>query len=241
MAVPAGVSMARTRLAGNLMVTMTTDTETGSTHLSGSDGQPGPEGPAPADGRQLRRRRNREAVVEALLDLYSQGNLRPSAEEIATQSGLSPRSLFRYFDDVDDLIREAVDRQIERAIPLVMIDAAPDAPVAVKVAALVEQRFRLFGAVGNAAAVVRLRSPFQPLLAASLAQNRAFLRSQMERLFAPELAGMAPEVAVRSLAAADVLASFESRHLLCSDQGLDIDQARAVMAEALVTILGRTG
>jgi AcrR family transcriptional regulator len=219
---------------------MATDTDTGSTHLSRADGPPAPARPATTDGRQLRRERNREAVVEALLDLYSRGNLRPSAEEIAARSGLSPRSLFRYFDDVDDLIRAAIDRQIERAIPLVPIEAAPDAPVTAKVGALVDQRFRLFGAVGNAAAVTRLRSPFQPLLAAELTRNRAFLRAQMEALFAPELAAMAPEVAARSLAAADVLASFESRHLLCHDQGLDVDQAKAVMAEALVTIFGRT-
>ncbi len=220
---------------------MPTDMETEPTHLSSPEGVPA-EVPQPAttDGRQLRRERNREAVVEALLDLYSQGNLRPSAEEIAIRSGLSPRSLFRYFDDIDDLIREAVDRQIGRAIPLVPIDATPDAPVAAKVAALVDQRFRLFGAVGNAASVLRLRSPFQPLLAVSLAQNRAFLRSQMERLFAPELAAMEPEVAARSLAAADVLASFESRNLLCHDQGLHIDQAKSVMTDALVTIFART-
>ena len=58
---------------------------------------PDPAGPGPTDrpgsgtdGRQLRRRRNREAVVEALLDLYREGNLRPSTEEIAARSGLSP-------------------------------------------------------------------------------------------------------------------------------------------------------
>ena len=141
--------------------------------------------PASTDGRQLRRERNREAVVEALLDLYSDGDLRPSTEEIAARSGLSPRSLFRYFDDVDDLIRAAIARQEARAIPLVPIDATPDAPLEAKIAALVDQRFRLFHAVGNAAAVSRLRSPFQPLLATELTRNRAFLRTQMMNLFAP--------------------------------------------------------
>jgi AcrR family transcriptional regulator len=88
----------------------------------GSDGGQ----PATTDGRQLRRRRNREAVVEALLDLYRDGNLSPSTEEIAERSGLSPRSLFRYFDDVNDLVRSAVERQQERAIPLAVIDIAPE-------------------------------------------------------------------------------------------------------------------
>lgn len=234
--------MAAARTSGNVMATVSTALETESTRPSSSDGGvPGvPATQAPAattDGRQLRRERNREAVVEALLDLYSEGNLQPGAEEIATRSGLSPRSLFRYFEDVDDLVRAAIDRQKERAIPLVPIDAAPDAPLEEKVAALVDQRFRLFGAVGNAATVSRLRAPFQPLLATDLAQNRAFLRSQMEVLFAPELAAMEPEDAARALAAADVLASFESRHLLCHDQGLDPALAKSVMTGAMVTLL----
>src|ERR1700676_3605848 len=117
-------------------------TSTGGADPDGTIRPDAPDGVT--DGRQLRRERNREAVVEALLDLYSEGNLNPSTEEIACRSGLSPRSLFRYFDDVDDLIRIAVDRQRTRAIPLVPIDASADAPLAVKVAALIDQRFRLF-------------------------------------------------------------------------------------------------
>jgi AcrR family transcriptional regulator len=188
------------------------------------------------DGRQLRRERNREAVVEALLDLYRDGNLQPSSEEIAERSGLSPRSLFRYFDDVEDLVRAAIRRQQERAIPLVPIDAGPDAPFETKVTALVEQRFRLFEAVGNAAGVLRLRSPFQPLLAAALSRNRAFLRWQLGTLLAPELAGLGT-AADSALAAADVVTSFESRHLLLEDQGLTRTQAMAVMVESLLALL----
>ena len=62
---------------------------------------------------------NREAVVDALLDLYAEGNLRPGTDEIAERAGISPRSLFRYFEDADDLAGEAVARQLARALPLV--------------------------------------------------------------------------------------------------------------------------
>jgi AcrR family transcriptional regulator len=179
--------------------------------------------------------RNREAVVEALLDLYREGNLSPNAEQIAARSGLSPRSLFRYFDDVDDLIRAAIHRQQTKALPLVMIEATPESPFEAKVAALVEQRFRLYDAVGNAATVARLRAPFSPVLDDTLRVNRDFLRSQMANLFAPELAEMEGSAAV--LAAADVVTSFESRHLLLDDQGLTPAQAKAVMAGALSALL----
>jgi AcrR family transcriptional regulator len=204
----------------------------------GSAGSAGSVGtPEITDGRQLRRRRNREAVVEALLDLYRDGHLKPSTEAIAARSGLSPRSLFRYFDDVDDLVNAAIARQEERSVPLLPIHATQDQPVADKVAALVEQRFRLFGVVGTAAAVSRLRAPFQPLLAAELTRNRALLRSQIEVLFAPELNAIDRDRATRALAAADVMASFEALQLLLQDQGLPQPEAVSAMAGALVAIL----
>jgi AcrR family transcriptional regulator len=198
----------------------------------------GPDDTSPTtDGRQLRRARNRQAVVEALLDLYRDGNLRPSSEEIAARSGLSPRSLFRYFDDVDDLIRSAITSQEARALPLVAIATAPDAPLDAKVAALVDQRFRLFDAVAHAAMVMRLRAPFQPLLAAELNQNRKYLRSQVQRLFALELGAMSEARATGALAAADVLTSFESYQHLVQHRAMSATVSKAVVVDSLSVIL----
>jgi AcrR family transcriptional regulator len=195
------------------------------------------DSPATTDGRLLRRQRNRDAVVEALLDLYRDGNLKPNAEEIAERSGLSPRSLFRYFDDVNDLTRAAIARQEALAIPLVPIEATPEAPLADRLAALVDQRVLLFESFGHVAAVVRLRSPFQPLLAAELTRNRAFLRSQIKTLFAPELKAMGEAGAATALAAADVLTAFESHQLLRRDQRLTSEQTKTVMVDTLSAIL----
>jgi AcrR family transcriptional regulator len=202
------------------------------------DDAEGPDADGATDGRQLRRQRNRQAVVEALLDLYRDGNLRPSTEEIAARSGLSPRSLFRYFEDVDGLTRSAIMAQEARMMPLVTIDVRPEEPTEHKIAALVEQRFRLFDAVGNAAAVVRLRSPFNPVLAAELSRNRRFLRTQVSSLFAPELGAMAERRQAATLAAADILTSYESYQLLTDDHSMTSSEAGTVVAEALAVLLG---
>jgi AcrR family transcriptional regulator len=193
------------------------------------------------DGRRLRRALNREAVVDALLDLYSEGNLRPGTDAIAERAGISPRSLFRYFEDTDDLADEAVRRQLARALPLVSIDTAPDAPFADRVLALVEQRFRLFDSVGQAARVTRLRAPFHPRLAETLSDSRRFLRGQLLALFGPELAAMGDERGRVALAAADVLSSFESYQLLLTDQGLGPDEARSAIVGALALLLSPGG
>ncbi len=192
---------------------------------------------AESDGRRRRRLHNREAVVDALLDLYREGNLRPSTDEIAERAGLSPRSLFRYFDDVDDLADAAVARAQTRAAPLLAIAVAPDAPLGRRVTALVDQRLRLFDELGHAATVIRLRAPFQPVVARLLSQNRGYLREQLSRLFAKELGRLGRTTARRTLATLDVLASFETYDLLCHDQGMTPAQAKTAVSRAIEAVL----
>jgi AcrR family transcriptional regulator len=214
-----------------------------------TDSQPSPDLPGPdlsdssatTDGRLLRRQRNRDAVVEALLELYSEGKLSPSTEEIAARSGLSPRSLFRYFDDVGDLTRTAMARQTDRILPVLEIDAQPDADPAAKIDVLVDQRFRLFDLFGNLARVSRLRAPFQPVLADMLTRNRNFLRSQVEWLFGPELTAMDEDHRFNALAAVDILTSFESYDLLTGFGELTGERAKLVMVGSLTAILGSAG
>lgn len=212
--------------------------QSSTTVLAPTDGAP-PAGAAPdgaeQDGRRLRRDRNRQAVVGALLDLYHEGNLRPSSAEVAQRAGLSPRSLFRYFEDVDDLCRAAIERHIGRILPLNDVDADPAQPFEDKVAALVAQRVRLFTAIGSVGVVSRLQAPFQPIIAASLSSARRQWRGQIAELFEPELRCGA-DGADAILAAADVLCSFESFQLL-RDQGLSLSRVRAVLTASLTTLL----
>jgi TetR/AcrR family transcriptional regulator of autoinduction and epiphytic fitness len=211
------------------------------TDIAGLAASIGAAPPAETDGRRLRRAVNREAVVDALLDLYAEGNLRPGTDVIAERAGISPRSLFRYFDDTDDLADEAVTRQLARAIPLVALDVDASALFEDRVQALIDQRFRLFDAVGQAAQVTRLRAPFQPRLARTLADTRRFLRSQLRSLFAGELAAMDDDGARAALAAADVLATFEAYQLLTSDQGCSVAEAKAILGRSLSVLLSPGG
>jgi len=189
------------------------------------------------DGRHARRERNRLAVVDAMLQLYRDGNLDPSSDEIAERAGLSPRSLFRYFDDLNDLVRAAIARQHERLQPLARLDLSTDAPLAVRITRLVDQRLALFEKISSVGIVSRVREPFQPLIASELAISRSFLRRQIEQLFQPELAQQGKAAAVGTLAAADVLTSFESVRLLQHDQQLTRAQVHTTLVNALTRLL----
>ena len=118
--------------------------------------------PATVDGRRAWRDRNLGAVVDALLDLFTEGNLRPGADEIAARSGVSRRSVFRYFDDLDSLDRVAIERQIARVSHLIEVPGLGEGSVEDRVKRLSSQRVRLFEAILPVARVSRLRAPAAP-------------------------------------------------------------------------------
>jgi AcrR family transcriptional regulator len=189
------------------------------------------------DGRRLRREQNRDAVLDAMVDLFSEGAYQPSSNEIAERAGISPRSLFRYFDDIDDLNRAAIEQQLAAARPLLDVGVGPDAPTAVKVERLVEARLRLFDTTAPAARAARVCAHRHPIVATQVHESRSYLRSQLRRLFAPELA----HAHAGALAAADALCSFESYELMRYDHGLSRPQATAAIAEGLFALLDPSG
>lgn len=187
------------------------------------------------DGRRLRRDNNRRAVVDALLTLFQEGNLSPSTEEIAARSGVSSRSLFRYFDDVDDLARAAILAEVHRVRHLTSVDVRPDQPLPIRLSELATQRSVLWEAVGAVAMVTRMRAHKNPTIADAMRSNRLQLREQVADVVAPELAA-AGHQATTLLAVADVLTSFETWRLLRDDQSLSVDAARVAVLEGLTRL-----
>lgn len=171
-------------------------------------------------------------MLDALLELFAEDVLQPSSDQIAERAGVSPRSLFRYFDDVDDLVHAAIERHLSALFPLREVDAAADQPTKVKVERLVESRARLYEAIGPAARAGRVHAHRHPEVAAQIRAARAFWRNQVKTLFAPELRRR-PEL----LPAVDSLCSFESYELLRRDQRLSRPKAVAALSAALNRLL----
>lgn len=189
------------------------------------------------DGRRLRREQNREAVLDALVELFREGVYQPSSNEIAERAGLSPRSLFRYFDDVDDLSRAAIEGQLAEARPLLDCGVGPDAPTRTKIERVVEARMTLFEAIAPAARAARACAHRHPPVAAQLHDGRSYLRRQLRRLFAPEMQGERAGV----LPVIDALCSFETHQLLRVDQNLSRSKTSSALVGALKTLLAPLG
>ena len=178
------------------------------------------------DGRHARRADNREAVIDALVDLFHDGIYEPGSALIAERAGLSPRSLFRYFDDIDDLTHAAIDRHMAEARPLVDLAIGDGAPLAVRIERLVAARIRLYDAIAPGARAARVCAHRNTAVAKQIHDSRRYLRDQIRHLFAPEQ----PDVA-----AIDALCSFETYELLRENQSKP--KVRATLVAALTALL----
>jgi AcrR family transcriptional regulator len=192
---------------------------------------------AELDGRRARRGRNREAVVDALLELFREGELNPSVAMVAERSGISLRSVFRYFDDLDEMGRIAIQRHLDEVGYLFDLPKLGEGSRADRIAALVTQRASLYERVAPVVRAAMLRAPFQPVIAEGLAARRALMRDQLQRQFAPELAALPAAETVLIVGAADAFASFEVLELLRLDQKLSAADAVAVIRTSLDRLL----
>jgi TetR/AcrR family transcriptional regulator of autoinduction and epiphytic fitness len=143
--------------------------------------------PAGGDGRASRAARTRLAVVDALLALNEKGNLRPTAREIAAEAGVSLRSIYVHFDDVESLLVAAAVRHGEYLISLAR-PVPTDGPIVRRVTALVANRRTLYEAGSGVRRAALVQEPFSPALQRALEAGRKAGRAEIDNVFAPEIA-----------------------------------------------------
>ncbi|NCZ69907.1 MAG: TetR/AcrR family transcriptional regulator [Actinobacteria bacterium] len=184
----------------------------------------------PIDGRRERGARNKAAVVQALLHLYESGEIQPSAARIAEVAGVSERSVFRYFDDMEDLAATAIAIQWERVHQFYEgLDASGNFEE--RLEAMIDHRLRLFDktiGVGRASAVASARSA---TVTSAMNHRRAILREQAIAQFAPEIAKNKNADTVSRII--DYTLSIENIEYLRTSVGLSRPRTRETLATAI--------
>ncbi len=189
------------------------------------------------DGRSLRRERNREAVIEAFLALVREGNFDPGGAEIAERAGVSHRSVFRYFDDLADLMRTAVGRELQRGLPLGVVRDLGQGPFADRLERMVDARMAMFAQVQGIATVTRLRSVTIPALHDEFASLTTRSRVMMEHHFAPEIAKLPADQREPIVDAVQALTSWDTYDLHLRMYGHSLERIRASTIAAVTALL----
>ena len=184
----------------------------------------GDAGAVRVDGRTARAERTRRAVVDALLELTSEGVYKPTAERIVERAGVSLRALWTHFKDMETLYAAAGDRLLE--LQRGIYQPVPAAlPLPQRIERFCRQRARLLEIVAPAARASALRLPFSAHLQEYRAEQNARARDEVVELFGAELA--AAGAGSEQLLHAMVLASTSPAWwVLRDDFGLDVGRRR---------------
>lgn len=217
----------------------------GETSVTASAGPPSArtgatEGPAPTDGRLTRAARTRASVVEALLTLNEEGNLRPTARDIAAKAGVSLRSLYVHFDDLEALFVAASDRHAER-LAAILPPLVTDGPVDDRVETFLDRRTTLNEVGAGVRRAALLQEPFSPALQSAMASGRSLMRAEVRHAFAPEIAGARDGAGPKLQRGLEIVTSAATWESLRVHQGMPVDEARDQVREMVWSFLRSWG
>ena len=157
--------------------------------------QPGGNGPLvseskPADGRAARSHRSRRAIVDAMRTLHAEGDLRPTAPRVAERAGVSLRTVWQQYADMETLLVEASrrDNEIMRSL-IKVID--PGQPLIARIEQFTGQRARVLEQMTPTWRAARLAEPFSAELDRNKARMLAVAKREVETVFAAELTRLA--------------------------------------------------
>lgn len=211
----------------------TTDTTTG--HREGTGTGPS-GGEQPVDGRTARGQRTRSSVVDALLALQEEGDLAPTAQQVAARAGVALRTVFGHFSDMETLWAEAGQRELAKLERLATtID--PRRPLAERIELYCASRARVLEALLPVMRAARLREPTSP----QLQRNRELYievgDAEVREVFATELAGLDASGRARCLDALYLVSAASAWESLRHDRGLSPQEAQDRVRHAVTCVL----
>lgn len=193
--------------------------------------------PERVDGRVARRQRNIDSVLDIVVEMFSEDAMFPTIEQVRDRSGLSLRSLYRYFASPAELLEAVIERTERSAREMSVLHAIGEGPLDRRIEDFVALRLRVHEHFGSTFRASIANAPRHPRVRGQLARGRDRMRSQFVLQFEPELAARRGPDRDTLLAAGDLLTQLESVDYLRRHRGLTVEETRATLIEALTALL----
>jgi TetR/AcrR family transcriptional regulator, regulator of autoinduction and epiphytic fitness len=194
----------------------------------------------PSDGRAARSHRTRRAIVDAMRELHAEGDLRPTAPRVAGRAGVSLRTVWQQFADMETLLVEASQRDGE-ILRSLMERIEPDQPLVARVALFVSQRSRILEQMTPSWRAARIHEPFSEQLRRNKARMLAMAKAELEVVFAQELAELGGEKRQQMLDGLHAISIWSFWESLRADLGLGPGQARELLRSTFTALLAEAG
>jgi AcrR family transcriptional regulator len=187
------------------------------------------------DGRRARGLRTRDAIVGAVMELVSEGDVTPTAQRIADRAGVSVRSVYQHFTDVEGLFQQAGNR-LNAMVSEFVVDIDPALPLGERICRLAAQRATILEMITPYSRAARIHVAHSPSVRAARDEMVAESRDRLAKIFGTELHFLDPTGDKGVLDALDIMTTWETwGHL--RDTGASVERAREVMALGLHRLL----
>lgn len=188
----------------------------------------------PIDGRTARAVRTRDAIVDACIGLIDEGDLRPTGPRIAERAGVSVRSIFQHFDDLDALF-SAVGARVSERITGLLRPIDVQASLAERTDQLVEQRTEMLEALTPVLRAALVHAASSTVIRQQFDDGYRFFVAQIDEVFAPEIASPSGSDVLRD--ALVVALSWTAWDQLRGAQGRSVEDARRIIGWMVHAVL----
>lgn len=189
------------------------------------------------DGRHARRERGQRAVVNAMFELLSEGNLSPSVEEVGARADVSVATIFRNHGSIDELAQHAVRLFEERFGRLFLIPQIGEGSLLQRITRFCDARLNLFEEIWPFLRVMTIRAVKHAEAAENLGRIRVVLAKQVDRQFETELNSLGRAESRNLAASIDALTSPESWTLMQSPHSRTRSQIKRAWSRTLLRLL----
>lgn len=182
------------------------------------------------DGRRERSADSRRRIIAAMMELVESGLYAPTAEALAARAEVSLRTVFRHFEEMDNLYMEIVEILFERVAPML------DQPMVARtwpalLDETLDQRAMLFEAIAPYFVTMTLHRHRNKTMAS---QGRRLVTMSRDLLAVTLPAQLVSDRQLFELMCA--LLSMETWLRLRETQGLTVAEAKAALRRAAVAL-----
>jgi AcrR family transcriptional regulator len=195
----------------------------------------------PLDGRRARGERTRLKILDSLLALVEEGELRPTAQAVASHAEVALRTVYHHFEDVEALRHMAHDLQIRRNLTLLgKVDSGLGIEEKAKIVA--KQLRKFFELITPIRRAILFDEQNSAELAIGLKLTRSARRDHVMSVFADEIKHSEDEKTVTD--ALDQITSWQAWNFVRVNLARSPQVAEKILAVAimhLLTPLGNSG
>lgn len=178
-------------------------------------------------------------MLDAVVAGFEDGDINPSIDAVAVRAGVSNRSIYRYFEHRDQLIRAAVRHAVQRIVPEVTLTDVGVGSLTQRVERFVDHHLRMYHRLAPVTRAAKLAAAAEPIVDEELRAGRLTLHQTFLDQFNQELGAAMPGARARAVIAAEVAFQFEAFEFLAQATGDRASEMRAILVDHLHLHLGR--